>query len=108
MQYDVKISGARIRTHDLWIRKRMCYPLYNIAHVIIINCACYLDNTYFDIAVVDYSLQYSNNNNFISLNDCENISKIAVVSFWFSIYFMIQTNDVPPHSILRTPILHVP
>jgi len=27
MYHDVKISGARIRTHDLWIRKRVCYPL---------------------------------------------------------------------------------
>jgi len=29
--YDVKISGARIRTHDLWIRKRVCYPLHYTA-----------------------------------------------------------------------------
>jgi len=28
MHYDVKISGARIRTHDLWIRKRVC-PQYS-------------------------------------------------------------------------------
>jgi len=27
----VKISGARIRTHDLWIRKRVCYPLHHDA-----------------------------------------------------------------------------
>jgi len=26
MDYDGKISGTRIRTHDLWIRKRVCYP----------------------------------------------------------------------------------
>jgi len=26
IHYDVKISSARIRTHDLWIRKRVCYP----------------------------------------------------------------------------------
>jgi len=25
MLYDVKITGAWIRTHDLWIRKRECY-----------------------------------------------------------------------------------
>jgi len=31
MHFDVKISGARIRTHDLWIRKRMCYPLHHSA-----------------------------------------------------------------------------
>jgi len=29
MHHDVKISGARIRTHDLWIRKRVCYPLHH-------------------------------------------------------------------------------
>jgi len=29
MHYDVKISGARIRTHELWIRKRMCYPRHH-------------------------------------------------------------------------------
>jgi len=28
MQYDVKISCVRIRTHDLWIRKRVYYPLH--------------------------------------------------------------------------------
>jgi len=27
--HDVKISGARIRTHDLWIRKRVCYQLHH-------------------------------------------------------------------------------
>jgi len=31
MHYDVKISGARIQTHDLWIRKRVCYPLHHSA-----------------------------------------------------------------------------
>jgi len=31
MHHDVKISGARIRTHDLWIRKRVCYPLHHSA-----------------------------------------------------------------------------
>jgi len=31
MQYVVKISGARIRTHDQWIRKRVCYPLHHSA-----------------------------------------------------------------------------
>jgi len=31
MHYDEKISGARIRTHDLWIRKRVCYPLHHSA-----------------------------------------------------------------------------
>jgi len=30
MGYDVKISGARIWTHDLWIRKRACYPMHYI------------------------------------------------------------------------------
>jgi len=30
MNYDVKISGARIRTHDLWIRKRVCNLHYSI------------------------------------------------------------------------------
>jgi len=29
MHHDVKISGARIRTNDLWIRKRVCYPLHH-------------------------------------------------------------------------------
>jgi len=29
--YDMKIRGARIRTHDLWIRKRVCYPLHHSA-----------------------------------------------------------------------------
>jgi len=29
MHYDVKLSGARIRTHDLWTRKRVCYPLHH-------------------------------------------------------------------------------
>jgi len=33
MQYDVKISVARIRTHDLWMRKRVCYPLHHRAHM---------------------------------------------------------------------------
>jgi len=32
MQYDVKISGARIRTHDIWIRNRVCYLLYRLLH----------------------------------------------------------------------------
>jgi len=31
MHTDEKISGARIRTHDLWIRKRVCYPLHHSA-----------------------------------------------------------------------------
>jgi len=31
IHYDVKISGALIRTHDLWIRKRVCYPLHHSA-----------------------------------------------------------------------------
>jgi len=31
MQHDVKISSVRIRTHDLWIRKRVCYPLRHSA-----------------------------------------------------------------------------
>jgi len=31
MRYDEKISGARIRTHDLWIRKRVYYPLHHSA-----------------------------------------------------------------------------
>jgi len=31
MHHDVKISGSRIRTHDLWIRKRVCYPLHHSA-----------------------------------------------------------------------------
>jgi len=31
MHYDVKVSGARIRTHDLWIRKRVCYALHHSA-----------------------------------------------------------------------------
>jgi len=31
MHHDVKIRGARIRNHDLWIRKRVCYPLHHSA-----------------------------------------------------------------------------
>jgi len=31
MPYDVTISGARIRTYDLWVRKRVCYPLHRSA-----------------------------------------------------------------------------
>jgi len=31
MHYDVTYIGARIRTHDLWIRKRVCYPLHQSA-----------------------------------------------------------------------------
>jgi len=31
MHHDVKIGGARIRNHDLWIRKRVCYPLHHSA-----------------------------------------------------------------------------
>jgi len=31
MHYDEKINGTRIRTHDLWIRKRVCYPLHHSA-----------------------------------------------------------------------------
>jgi len=31
IQYDVKISGARNRTCDLWIRKRVCY-IYQLNH----------------------------------------------------------------------------
>jgi len=34
MHYDVKISGARIRIHDLWIRTRVCYPLHHCAPII--------------------------------------------------------------------------
>jgi len=40
VHYDVKISGARIRTHDLWIRKRVCYPLYTTVPANI-YCSCY-------------------------------------------------------------------
>ena len=29
MHYNVKNSGVRDRTHDLWIRKRVCYPLHH-------------------------------------------------------------------------------
>jgi len=29
--YDVKISDAWIQTHDLWIRKQVCYPLHHSA-----------------------------------------------------------------------------
>jgi len=31
MFYDVKMSGVRIRTHDLWIWKRVCLPLHHNA-----------------------------------------------------------------------------
>jgi len=31
MHHDVKISGTRLRTHDLWIRKRVCYSLHQSA-----------------------------------------------------------------------------
>ena len=31
MHYDVKNSGVRDRTQDLWIRKRACYPLQHSA-----------------------------------------------------------------------------
>jgi len=31
MRYDVKISGARIRPHDLWIQKRVCYTHFTTA-----------------------------------------------------------------------------
>jgi len=31
MHHDVKVRGARIRTHDLRIRKRVCYPLHHSA-----------------------------------------------------------------------------
>jgi len=31
IHYDVKISSARIRTHDLWMQKRVCYPLHHSA-----------------------------------------------------------------------------
>jgi len=31
MHHDMKISGSRIRTHDRWIRKRVCYPLHHSA-----------------------------------------------------------------------------
>jgi len=31
MHYDVKISGSRIRIQDLWIRKRLCYPIHHSA-----------------------------------------------------------------------------
>jgi len=34
MYHDVKISGARIRTHDLWIRKRLCYPVHHVFYVV--------------------------------------------------------------------------
>jgi len=33
MTYDVKISGAPIRTHDLRIRKQVCYPLHRSAPI---------------------------------------------------------------------------
>jgi len=38
--YDVKINGARIRTHDLWIRKRVCYPLHHSPPHLIIAFHC--------------------------------------------------------------------
>jgi len=38
MHYDVKISGVRIRTHNLWIRKRACYPLHHIGHSNTVLC----------------------------------------------------------------------
>jgi len=31
MHHDVKISGVRIQTYDLWIRKRVCHPLHHSA-----------------------------------------------------------------------------
>jgi len=31
MQHDMKVSGARLWTHDLWIWKRECYPLHHSA-----------------------------------------------------------------------------
>jgi len=42
MHYDVKISGARIRTHDLWIQKRVCYPLHNSVPLSRQVIECYL------------------------------------------------------------------
>jgi len=33
MQHVLKICGARIRTHDLWTRKRVCCPLHHSAPV---------------------------------------------------------------------------
>jgi len=38
--YDVKISGARIRTHDLWIRKRVCYLLHHSGDKPLIGPRC--------------------------------------------------------------------
>jgi len=38
MHYDVKISCARIPTHDLWIRNRVGYPLQPIAHTHALKC----------------------------------------------------------------------
>jgi len=40
----VKICGAQIRTHDLWIRKRVCYPLYHSALQILL--AAYSDSQF--------------------------------------------------------------
>jgi len=52
MHHDVKISGAQIRTHDLWIRKWVCYPLHHSAPLRLedlapwtqVNCSLLLNN----------------------------------------------------------------
>jgi len=51
MHHDVKISGARIRTHDLWIWKRVCYPLHHSAPV----SDSILDTSDFLDSILDFS-----------------------------------------------------
>jgi len=63
MHYDVKINGARIRTHDLWIRKRVCYPLHHSASYDYMPYAYIVERRDVECALIWMECEEDNNNN---------------------------------------------
>jgi len=60
--YDMKIGSARIRTHDLRIRKRVRYPLHHSpppVWMIIVLLSNYVENTLAYSSQVENTLAYS-------------------------------------------------
>jgi len=78
MHYDVKISGARIRTHDLWIWKRVCYPLHHSDSQLCIICTMNLDHvTFIEKKYRWNTINRLNNANihYISIRQCRRVGE---------------------------------
>jgi len=71
MHYGVKINGAWIRTHDLWVRKRVCYPPQHSASR---TAVCLLDLPAVFVTI-DYSMLISR------LSSCFVLEELYLAAF---------------------------